>query len=188
MFHKVSNLYTALREGFTTVADEEELTPIERAGTLRVATEVRQLMSEQSVPDADQRYQAPRRRFEAVLDEIEHVPEPMQDQLRMIDEKFEKFTAHLREEWLPGTTNGVERYYSLTQPDRVNHRFRSTDRALAFLQTQMTLRTVKHGFVSRETSLARARELFPAITEDAVELLFTARKQRYLGWRDRPDG
>ena len=188
MFHKICNLWTALGEDLSELADEDDLTQIEQIGTLRVGTEVRQLLSEQAIPDADRRYTAARRRFEAVLDGIEHVPEQMQNQLQIIDDQFEKYAAHLREEWLPGTTNGVERYYSLTQPNRVNHRFRSTERALTFLQSQMTLRTVKHGFVSRETSLARARELFPDITEEAVELLFTDRKQRYLAWRDRPRG
>lgn len=186
-FHKVCNLWTALGEGLGE-RDDEDLTPLERAAVFRVATEVRQLLSEQSVPDADQRYAEANQRFAAVLDEIEHVPESMQDQLRVIEENFEKFAAHLREEWLPGTTNGVERYYSLTQPSRVNHRFHSVDRALSFLQTQMTLRTVKHGFVSRETSFARARELFPEISDEAVELLFTDRKHRYMGWRDREAG
>jgi hypothetical protein len=56
------------------------------------------------------------------------------------------------------------------------------------LQTQMTLRTVKHGFVSRETSVARARDLFPEMPEGVVKLLFTDRKQRYLDWRDRGVG
>jgi hypothetical protein len=189
MFHKVSNLWEALGEDLTQMDDDdEEFTWLDRTAALRVATEVRQLLSEYSVPAADQRYTDARQRFEAVLDEIEHVPESMGTQLGVIDENFEKYAAHLREEWLPGTTNGVERYYSLTQPSRVNHRFQSVDRALSFLQTQMTLRTVKHGFVSRETSVARARDLFPEMPEGVVKLLFTDRKQRYLDWRDRGVG
>ena len=189
MFHKVCNLWTALGEDLTRMdVDDEEFTWLDRTAALRVATEVRQLLSEYSVPDADQRYADARQRFAAVLDEIEHVPESMQTQLRVIDENFEKYAAHLREEWLPGTTNGVERYFSLTQPSRVNHRFQSVDRVLGFLQTQMTLRTVKHGFVSRETSVARARDLCPEMPEEVVELLFTDRKQQYLDWRDRGVG
>ena len=119
MFHKVSNLWEALGEDLTQMDDgDEEFTWLDRTAALRVATEVRQLLSEYSVPAADQRYTDARQRFEAVLDEIEHMPESMATQLGVIDENFEKYAAHLREEWLPGTTNGVERYYSLTQPSR----------------------------------------------------------------------
>lgn len=48
----------------------------------------------------------------------------------------------------------------------------------------MTVRTVKHGLISRATSFALARELFPDINLGAVTDLFTKTKQHYLWSRD----
>jgi hypothetical protein len=52
----------------------------------------------------------------------------------------------------------------------------------------MTVRTVKHGLISRESSLALARELFPDIDLEEVTDLFTEPKQRYLWSRDLETG
>ena len=48
----------------------------------------------------------------------------------------------------------------------------------------MTVRTVKHGLISREASLALARELFADLDLDEVTDLFTETKQRYLWSRN----
>jgi hypothetical protein len=52
----------------------------------------------------------------------------------------------------------------------------------------MIVRTVKHGFISQEASLARMRELFPDIEMEAVTPLFTETKKRYLWSRDLEAG
>ena len=52
----------------------------------------------------------------------------------------------------------------------------------------MTVRTVKHGLISRETSLALARELFPTLDLEEVTNLFTETKQHYLWSRDPEAG
>jgi hypothetical protein len=45
----------------------------------------------------------------------------------------------------------------------------------------MTVRTVKHGFISREASLARMRGLFAEIEMEAVIQLFTGTKSGICG-------
>ena len=133
-------------------------------------------------------YAAALRRFEAVLDKVEHLPSAVRTYVEEVMENFDKFLLHLRDEWVPSTTNNAERYFGHTKPTRIKRRFRSVEHARSFLKTQMTVRTVKHGLISRATSLALARELFPDIDLEEVTDLFTETKQRYLWSRDLEAG
>jgi transposase-like protein len=133
-------------------------------------------------------YAAALRRFEAVLDKIEHLPSEIRTYVEEVMENFDKFAVHLRDEWVPSTSNNCERYFAHTKPTQVKRRFRSQEAVHSFLKTQMIMRTVKHGLVSRETSLPRARELFPEIEMEAVTPLFTETKKRYLWSRDLDAG
>ena len=133
-------------------------------------------------------YAAALRRFEAVLDKVEHLPSTVRTYVEEVMENFDKFALHLQDEWVPSTTNDCERYFGHTKPTRIKRRFRSVKGARSFLKTQMTVRTVKHGLVSRETSLALARELFPTLDLEEVTDLFTETKQHYLWSRDLEAG
>ena len=133
-------------------------------------------------------YAAALRRFEVVLDKVEHLPSVVRMYVEEVMENFDKFALHLRDEWIPSTTNDCERYFGHTKPTRIKRRFRSVEGARSSLKTQMTVRTVKHGLISRETSLAHQRELFPSIDLGEVTDLFTETKQRYLWSRDLEAG
>jgi IS1 family transposase len=129
-------------------------------------------------------YEAGLRRFEAVLDKIEHLPSELRSYVEQVMENFDRFALHLRHEAVPSTTNNLERYYGHTKPTRIKRRFRSLQHAQAFAKRQMRVRTVKQGLISREHSLSLARELFPSLSLEQLEPLFTDAKQRYLSWRD----
>jgi hypothetical protein len=133
-------------------------------------------------------YPAAFRRFEAVLDKIEHLPPAVRTYVEEVMENFDKFAIHLRDEWVPSTSNNAERYFSHTKSTQVKRRFRTHEGVQSFLKTQMTVRTVKHGYISREASLARMRELFPDIEMEAVIPLLTETKKRYLWSRDLEAG
>ena len=133
-------------------------------------------------------YEAGLRRFEAVLDKIEHLPSELQTYVKQVMENFDRFAVHLRHEAVPSTTNNLERYYGHTKPTRIKRRFRSVQHARAFLKRQMRVRTIKQGLISRERSLSLGRELFPSLSRDQLEPLSTDAKQRYLFWRDRGVG
>ena len=137
---------------------------------------------------ASQSYDAAIRRFEAVLDKIEQLPKELRTAVKDVMEQFDTFLGHLRHEAVPSTTNNLERYYGHTKPTQIKRRFRSPAHARAFLKQQMCLRTLKQGLVSRERSLSLGRELFPAVSMEQLEPLFTESKQRYLSWRDRETG
>jgi hypothetical protein len=137
---------------------------------------------------AAQSYEAAVRRFEAVLDHIEHLPKELRTPVEDVMENFDTFLGHLRHEAVPSTTNNLERYYEHTKPTQIKRRFRSTEHARGFLKQQMHLRTLKQGLISRERSLSLGRELFPAVSMEQLEPLFTDSKQRYLSWRDRETG
>ena len=94
---------------------------------------------------------------------------------------FEKFAVHLRDEWVPSTSNNAERYFSHTKSTQVKRRFRTHEGVQSSLKTQMTVRTVKHGSISREASLARMRGLFAEIEMEAVIQLFTGTKSGICG-------
>lgn len=133
-------------------------------------------------------YPAALQRFEAVLDKIEHLPPAVRTYVEEVMENFDKFAIHLRDEWVPSTSNNAERYFSHTKSMQVKRRFRTGDGVQSFQKIQMVVRTVKHGFISREESLARMRELFPEIEMEAVTPLFTETKKRYLWSRDLEAG
>ena len=134
---------------------------------------------------AAQSYEAAVRQFEAVLDHIQHLPKELRTPVEDVMEAFDTFLGHLRHEAVPSTTNNLERHYEHTRPTQIERRFRSTEHARAFLKQQMRLRTLKQGLISRERSLALGRELFPAVSMEQFEPLFTGSEQRYLSWRDR---
>jgi len=133
-------------------------------------------------------YEAGLRRFEAVLDKIEHLPSELRTYVKQVMENFDRFAVHLRDEAVPSTTNNLERYYGHTKPTRIKRRFRSVQHARAFLKRQMCLRTVKQGLISCEWSLSLAQELFPSLSQKQLKPLFTDAKQRYLFWRDHDVG
>jgi hypothetical protein len=133
-------------------------------------------------------YVAALQRFEAVLDKIEHLPPAVRTYVEEVMENFEKFVVHLRDEWVPSTSNNAERYFSHTKSTQVKRRFRTHEGVLSFMKIQMVVRTVKHGLISREASLARMRELFPGIEMEVVTPLFTETKKRYLWTRDLEAG
>jgi len=133
-------------------------------------------------------YEAGLRRFEAVLDKIEHLPRELRTYVEQVMENFDRFAVHLRHEAIPSTTNNLERYYGHTKPTRIKRRFRSLRHAQAFLQRQMRLRTIKQGLISRSKSLSLGRELFPSLSVEQLQPLFTDSKQRYLSWCDHDVG
>ena len=133
-------------------------------------------------------YEAGVRRFEAVLDKIEHLPKELRTYVEEVMENFDRFAVHLRDEWVPSTTNNLERYYGHTKPTQIKRRFRSVPHARAFLKRQMRVRTIKQGLISRDRSLSMGRELFPTLSMEELEPLFTDSKQRYLSWRDLDAG
>ena len=133
---------------------------------------------------ASQSYEAAVRQFEAVLDHIEHLPKELRTPVEEVMENFDTFLGHLRDEAVPSTTNNLERYYEHTKPTQIKRRFRSKEHARAFLKQQIRLRTLKQGLISRELSLFFGRELFPAVSMEQLEPLFTDSKRRYLSWRD----
>ena len=133
-------------------------------------------------------YGAGLRRFEAVLDRIEDLPSELRTFVEQVMENFDKFAVHLRHESVPSTTNNLERYYGHTKPTRIKRRFRSLQHGQAFLKRQMYLRTIKQGLISRNKSLSLGRELFPSLSVEQLQPLFTDSKQRYLSWRDHDVG
>ena len=133
-------------------------------------------------------YAAALRRFEAVLDKVKHLPTSVRTYVEEVMENFDKFLPYLWDEWIPSTTNNCKRYFRHTKLTRIKRRFRTVERARSFSKTQMIMRTVKHGLISRESSLALAREFFPTLGLDEVTDLFTETKQRYLWSRDLEAG
>jgi len=133
-------------------------------------------------------YEAGLRRFESVLDKIEHLPSELRTYVEEVMENFDRFAVHLRDEAVPSTTNNLERYYGHTKPTQIKRRFRSRQHAQAFLKRQMRVRTIKQGLISRDRSLSLGRELFPSLSMEQLESLFTDSKQRYLSWCDHDVG
>jgi len=177
-FHFIKNGEKKLRN---TVFESVRYTNTERLRGALVWSEFKQVFAAKS-------YEAAVRLFEAVLDKIEQLPKELRTAVTDVMEEFDTFLGHLQHEAIPSTTNNLERYYGHTKPTQIKRRFRSDEHARAFLKQQMRLRTLKQGLISRERSLWLGRELFPAVSMEQLEPLFTESKQRYLSWRDRETG
>jgi transposase-like protein len=113
-------------------------------------------------------YEGGLRRFEAVLDKIEHLPSELRTYVEQVMENFDKFAVHLRDESVPSTTNNLERYDGHTKPTRIKRRFRSLCHGQAFLKRQMYLRTIKQGLISRNKSLSVGRDVSIAVCGTAL--------------------
>ena len=177
-FHFLGNGERKLRNG---VFRSVRHSPTEKVRAALIWSEFKQVFAAPT-------YERAVRRFEAVLDKVEQLPRRLRVYVEEVMENFNKFALHLRDEWVPSTTNNLERYYGHTKPTRIKRRFRSRKHARSFLQTQMRVRTMKHGFISREWSLAVGRELFPALDREQLTELFTEAKQRFLWWCDIEGG
>jgi len=165
-FHFIKNGEKKLRN---TVFESVRYTHTERLRGAIVWSEFKRVFAEPS-------YAAAVRRFEAVLDKIEHLPKELRTPVEEVMENFDTFLGHLRHEAVPSMTNNLERYYEHTKPTQIKRRFRSDNHAQAFLKQQMRLRTLKQGLISRERSLSLGRELFPAMSMEQLEPLFTESK------------
>jgi IS1 family transposase len=177
-FHFVKNGEKKLRN---TIFESPRYSSKEKPQGALVWSEFKQVFAAPS-------YEAGVRRFEAVLDKIEHLPKDLRTYVEEVMENFDRFAVHLRDEWVPSTTNNLERYYGHTKPTQIKRRFRSIAHAQAFLKRQMRVRTLKQGLISRGRSLSLGRELFPSLSMDQLEPLFTDSKRRYLSWRDLDAG
>lgn len=127
-------------------------------------------------------------RLEAVLDRVEHLPSPLQDHVEKVDEHRETFLGSLTDSPAPRTTNGCERYYSHTQSKGLKRWLHSQEEMHAFWKQQMALRTAIEGFVDEEVAIALLRDRFPAAKIDALEGLYSSKKQHLLEMRDLEAG
>lgn len=127
-------------------------------------------------------------RLEAVLDRVEHLPSTLQAYVEKVDENRETFLGSLKNSPAPRTTNGCERYYSHTQSKGLKRWLRSQGEMHSFWKQQMALRTAIEGFVADEVAIALLRDRFPAAKVDALEGLYSAKKQHLLKMRELEAG
>jgi transposase-like protein len=123
-------------------------------------------------------------RLEAVLDRVEHLPSTLQDYVEKVDENRKTFLGSLKDSPTPRTTSGCERYYSHTQSKGLKRWLHSQEEIHTFWKQQMALRTAIEGFVDEEVAIALLRDRFPAVQIDAVEGLYSSKKQQFLEMGD----
>jgi len=175
VFHFLRNITDALSRELESVRHSEK----RKVRMAVVTSEFKQALRAQSYPAAV-------RRFEQVLKGAKFKPLPpkLEGYVQDVMEQFDTYVGHLRDEWVPSTTNDCEQYYSNTQPAQRLRRLNNLERINGVLWQQQRIRTIKQGLISRETSTELAQEMFPGISPDAVEQLFVESKQRYLRGRD----
>lgn len=175
LFHFLCNITDALSRELESVRHSHQ----RKVRMAVVTSEFKQALRAQSYPAAV-------RRFEQVLDEskLNPLPPKLEGYVCDVMEQFDTYVGHLRDEWLPSTTNDCEQYYSNTQSARRLRRLRDLERINGVLWQQQRIRTIKEGLISRETSTELAQEMFPGLSPEVVEQLFVESKQRYLRGRD----
>lgn len=127
-------------------------------------------------------------RLEAVLDRVEHLPNTLQEYVEKVDENRETFLGSLKNSPAPQTTNGCERYYSHTQSKGLKRWLHSQKELHGFWKQQMALRTAIEGFVDEEVTIAVLRDRFPKAKIDALEGLYSSKKQQLLEMRELEPG
>ena len=175
LFHFLRNIRDALSRELESVHHSNQ----RKVRMAIVTSEFKQALRAQSYPAAV-------RRFEQVLDrdKLEPLPPKLEKYVSDVMEQFDTYVGHLRDEWIPSTTNDCEQYYSNTQSAQRLRRLHNLERINGVLWQQQRIRTVKEGLISREESVELAQEMFPGISSDAVSELFIDSKQRYLRSRD----
>jgi len=175
LFHFLCNITDALSRELESVRHSSK----RKLRMAVVTSEFKQALRAQS-------YQTAVRQFEEVLDEskLKPLPPKLEGYVCDVMEQFDTYVGHLRDEWLPSTTNDCEQYYSNTQSARRLRRLQDLDHINGVLWQQQRIRTIKEGLISREASVELAQELFPGLSSDAAEQLFIESKQRYLRGRD----
>jgi len=179
LFHFLCNITDALSQELESVRHTQK----RKIRMAVVTSELKQALRAQSYPTAV-------RRFEEVLDEakLKPLPSKLEGYVCDVMNQFDTYVGHLRDEWLPSTTNDCEQYYSNTQSARRLRRLQDMERINGVLWQQQRIRTVKEGLISRDSSIEIAQELFPGLSSDAAEQLFIESKQRYLRGRDLGTG
>ena len=179
LFHFLCNITDALSQELESVRHKQK----RKIRMAVVTSEFKQALRAQSYPTAV-------RRFEEVLDEakLKPLPSKLEGYVCDVMEQFDTYVGHLRDEWLPSTTNDCEQYYSNTQSARRLRRLQDMERINGVLWQQQRIRTVKEGLISKDSSVEIAQELFPGLSSDAAEQLFIESKQRYLRGRDLGTG
>lgn len=176
-FHFLGNIDDALERELESVRHS----PTRKCRIATVTNEFKEVLRAKS-------YAAAVRDFEDVLGKLEPLPSKIEGYIMDVAERFDTFAGHLRDEWVPSTTNDCEQYYSHTQAAQRMRRLQSLEQVNAVLWHHQRIRTIKQGWISRERSVALAQELFPGIPPDAVETLFVESKDRYLQARDLEAG
>lgn len=172
-FHFLGNIDDALERELESVHHS----PAQKRRIAIVTTEFKEVLRAKS-------YASAVCRFEDVLGKVEPLPPKIEDYVMDVMNRFDTFAGHLRDEWVPGTTNDCEQYYSHTQAAQRMRRLQSPEQVNAVSWQQQRIRTIKQGWISREKSVELAQEVFPGISPDAVEMLFVESKDRYLQARD----
>ena len=175
LFHFLCNITDALSRELESVRHSTQ----RKVRMAVVTSEFKQALRAQSYPAAV-------RRFDQVIDKakLKPLPPKVEGYVQDVMEQFDTYVGHLRDEWLPSTTNDCEQYYSNTQSARRLRRLRDLEHINGVLWQQQRIRTIKKGLISREKSAKLAQDVFPGISSEAVEELFVESKQRYLRGRD----
>lgn len=172
-FHLLKNFDEALE----TMLGRSWYTPREKAAAAILGNEFEQLFKATS-------YGAASQRLEAVLDEVEHLPNQLRRYVEKVDANRETFLGYLYDERVARTVNACEQYYSHTQPTALKRRFFSQAGFHSFWKQQQLLRTVREGLVSREDTIALLRDRVSAADPEMINSLSTASKRRFLWAND----
>jgi len=141
-FHFLGNIDDALERELESVRHS----PARKCRIATVTTAFKEVLRAKS-------YASAVRRFEDVLGKLEPLPPNIEDDVMDVMNRFNTFAGHLRDDWVPGTTNDCEQYYSHTQAAQRVRRLRSPEQVNAVLWQQQRIRTIKQGsFVERKTA------------------------------------
>jgi transposase-like protein len=177
LFHVQKNFVDDLE----TVLSRSFYSESEKKGAATIGSEFREVLRAPTYSKAVER-------LEAVLDSVEHLPSTLQEYVEKVDENRETFLGSLKDSPAPRTTNGCERYYSHTQSKGLKRWLHSREEMHGFWKQQMALRTAIEGFVDEEVAIAVLRDRFPAAKIDALEGLYSSKKQHLLEMRELEAG
>ena len=148
VFHFLRNITDALSRELESVRHSEK----QKVRMAVVTSEFKQALRAQSYPAAV-------RRFEQILDEakLKPLPPKLEGYVEDVMEQFDTYVGHLRDEWIPSTTNDCEQYYSNTQSAQRLRRLSNLERINGVLWQQQRIRTITEELISRETNILVGR-------------------------------
>lgn len=120
-------------------------------------------------------------KFGKVVEMMDFVPRGIRKYIKRLIRDFHLYTAYFTDPNIAKTTNQVEEYYRQTDPKKIKKRYKTPQGLIQALNQKAVVWVVRHGYISKKTSLYYARRfLGKSYNNTSINSFFSKRKKHVL--------